>query len=255
MKPPPARPAVPEIVAHRGDAQHFPENTEPALEAALRLGLRHVEFDVQLSADGVPYVIHDAALERTTRAVGDIRMMHAGQLDGVDAGEPLRFGSRHAGTRLPRLAAVAELLAGFPGARAFVELKRASLVHHGREPCVERTLAAIDRVRDRCIAISFDAEACRIARMAGGLPVGWVLDGAPEARLSVLDDLHPEYAFCDLRFLPGDARLPQGPWSWVVYEVEDAATALALAARGTAMVESMAPASLLASLAATGTPA
>ena len=39
--------------------------------------------------------------------------------------------------------AVAALMAGFPKARAFVELKRASLVHHGRQHCVERSLAAL----------------------------------------------------------------------------------------------------------------
>ena len=75
MKPAPARPDPPEIVAHRGDAEHFPENSLPALEAAWRLGLRFAEFDVQLSADGVPYVIHDASLDRTTGSSGDLRLM------------------------------------------------------------------------------------------------------------------------------------------------------------------------------------
>ncbi|MGQ0429746.1 MAG: glycerophosphodiester phosphodiesterase family protein [Gammaproteobacteria bacterium] len=255
MQPPPPRPVVPEIVAHRGDAEHFPENTLPALEAALRLGLRHVEFDVQLSADSVPYVIHDASLERTTRGVGDIRLMRSGQLDGLDAGEPARFGSRHAGTRLPRLAAVPEMLRRFPGALAFVEVKRASLAHHGHSHCIARILAALAGVEDRCIVISFDAEACRVARAAGGMPVGWVLDGTPQARLAVLEDLRPEYAFCDLQLLPGDAPPPQGPWTWAVYEVTDAAMALSLSARGIALVESMAPARLLGELAAAAVPA
>ncbi|MGQ0384556.1 MAG: glycerophosphodiester phosphodiesterase family protein [Gammaproteobacteria bacterium] len=255
MNPPSARPAIPGIVAHRGDAEHFPENTLPALEAALKLGLSHVEFDVQLSADSVPYVIHDAGLERTTRAVGDIRLMHAGQLDGVDAGEPARFGTHHAGTRLPRLTAVAELLRNYPAARAFVEVKRASLVHHGHPHCIARILAALSAVQDRCVVISFDAEACRVARAAGGIPVGWVLDDAPSARLAVLEDLRPEYAFCDLRLLPGDAPPPKGPWTWAVYEVTDAATALALFARGIALVESMAPARLLRELAPAAGPA
>ena len=100
----------PAIVAHRGDAEHHPENTLPALAAAWRR-LEFAEFDVQLSADGVPFVIHDTGLERTTRGAGDIRLMMSGQLDGVDAGEPARFGARHAGTPLPRLSAVAGLMA------------------------------------------------------------------------------------------------------------------------------------------------
>jgi glycerophosphoryl diester phosphodiesterase len=89
----------PAIVAHRGDAEHFPENTLPALEAAWRRGIVHVEFDVQLSADGVPFVIHDASLERTTHGTGDVRLTMSGQLDGIDAGDPARFGARMPGRR------------------------------------------------------------------------------------------------------------------------------------------------------------
>jgi glycerophosphoryl diester phosphodiesterase len=255
LKPPPARPQVPEIVAHRGDVEHFPENTLPALEAAWRLGLRFVEFDVQLSADLVPYVIHDASLARTTQASGDLRLMHSGQLDGIDAGEPARFGTRHAGTRLPRLASVVELMRDIPQAHAFVEIKRASLAHHGHAQCVARILEALDGVRDRCVAISFDAEACRVARATGRLPVGWVLHETPQASLAALEDLRPEYAFCDQRLLPPSGPLPQGPWSWAVYEVQDAATATKLRSQGVALVETMAPARLMREMAAGAEPA
>ena len=250
MTPPRARPDISEIVAHRGDAEHFPENSLPALESAWGGGLRHAEFDVQLAADGVPYVIHDAALDRTTHATGDLRMMTSGQLDGIDAGEPSRFGRRHNGTRLPRLSAVAELMAGFPAAQAFVEIKRASLVHHGHAHCIERILAALDGMLDRCTVISFDAQACRMARAACGMPIGWVLDDEPASQLAALEDLRPEYVFCDHRRLGTGASVPGGPWTWVVYEVRSAAQAIELRRRGIAMVESMVPHSLRRELAA-----
>ena len=64
MKSTPARLYVPEIVAHRGDAEHFPENTLPALESAVQLGSRYGEVDVQLTSDRVPVVFHDADLAR-----------------------------------------------------------------------------------------------------------------------------------------------------------------------------------------------
>ncbi len=249
MKPRPASPDVPEIVAHRGDAEHFPENTLPALESAWRQGLRHVEFDVQLSADGVPYLLHDASLDRTTRASGDLRLMTSGQLDGVDAGEPLRFGSRHVGTRLPRLAAVAGIMEELPDARAFVEIKRASLAHHGHAHCIDRILGALAPVLERCIAISFDADACRAARAAGGLPVGWVLDAQPESLRPSLDALLPEYVFCDHRRLHPGTAMPEGAWTWVAYEVADAGLARELYRRGVAMVETMAPLRLRSDLA------
>ena len=59
-----------ELVAHRGHALEFPENTLPAFESALQLGVRWLELDVQLSSDHVPMVLHDATLERTTAATG-----------------------------------------------------------------------------------------------------------------------------------------------------------------------------------------
>lgn len=256
MTPPPARPDLPEIVAHRGDAEHFPENSLPGLEAAWQGGLRYAEFDVQLSADSVPYVIHDARLDRTTNATGDLRFLLSDLLDGVDAGEPRRFGALHAGTRLPRLAEVANLMASHIGARAFVEIKRASIAHHGRERCLERILAALAAVLDRCILISFDAEACRLARIMGGGPIGWVIEGEPARQSAGLETLRPEFAFCDHRRLPATAALPAGCWAWTVYEVTDAPLALALHARGVDFVESMTPLRLRAELAsglATGT--
>jgi len=240
---------LPAIVAHRGDAEHFPENSLPALAAAWRR-FEFAEFDVQLSADGVPFVIHDADLGRTTRGAGDVRFTTSGRLDGVDAGEPARFGSRHAGTALPRLAAVAALMADLGGARAFVEVKRASLAHHGRAPCIEKILAAIEPVRGRCAVISFDADACRLARATGKVPVGWVLDGDPFQLRPVLELMRPEYVFCDHRRMPAGRPLPAGPWTWVAYEVTEAALALDLAARGVGMVESMAPLRLADELAA-----
>jgi glycerophosphoryl diester phosphodiesterase len=243
---------LPAIVAHRGDAEHFPENTLPALEAAWRRGIAHVEFDVQVSADGVPFVIHDASLERTTRCAGDVRLTMSGQLDGVDAGEPARFGCTHAGTALPRLSAVAGLMAGMPDAHAFVEVKRASLVHHGRAHCIERVLAAIAPVLDRCVVISFDADAVRLARTAAQVRIGWVLDGDPAQLRSLLDLMNPEFVFCDHRRLPVGRAPPAGGWTWVAYEVTDATLALDLAGRGIAMVESMAPLRLSAELTARG---
>jgi glycerophosphoryl diester phosphodiesterase len=239
---------LPAVVAHRGDAEHFPENSLPALAAAWR-HLEFAEFDVQLSADGVPFVLHDTGLERTTRGAGDVRLLMSGQLDGVDASEPSRFGGRHTGTALPRLTAVAGLMEDLPKARAFVEVKRASLVHHGRRQCIEKTLAAIEPVRERCVLISFDADACRLARAAGKLPVGWVLDADPVQLRPVLELMQPEFVFCDHRRMPHARALPAGPWTWVAYEVKDAALARDLAARGVGMVESMVPLRLAGELA------
>ncbi|MFM2287572.1 MAG: hypothetical protein RL684_715, partial [Pseudomonadota bacterium] len=60
------------LVAHRGNAAECPENTLPAFQSALQLGVRFLELDVQLSRDGVPIVIHDHLLARTTGLPGSV---------------------------------------------------------------------------------------------------------------------------------------------------------------------------------------
>jgi glycerophosphoryl diester phosphodiesterase len=54
------------IIAHRGASGSAPENTIAAFERAVRQGADAIELDVRLTADGVPVVLHDATLDRTT---------------------------------------------------------------------------------------------------------------------------------------------------------------------------------------------
>lgn len=61
-----------QIAAHRGGADLWPENTEAAFRGALSLGVEQIEFDVQLSADGVPVIFHDATLDRMTDGSGPL---------------------------------------------------------------------------------------------------------------------------------------------------------------------------------------
>jgi len=60
-------------IAHRGAALHFPENTLAAIDGADALGAHSVEVDVMLSEDGVPVVIHDPTVDRTTDGEGLVR--------------------------------------------------------------------------------------------------------------------------------------------------------------------------------------
>ena len=53
------------LVAHRGYAAAWPENTEPALKAAVAAGASMLEFDVQMTRDGVPVLLHDETFART----------------------------------------------------------------------------------------------------------------------------------------------------------------------------------------------
>ena len=100
MAPWPAYP-LPRWIAHRGGGALAPENTLAGIELAARLGYRAVEFDVMLSADGVPVLIHDETLERTTNGHGPVAALPWSVLAGLDAGSSLH--PAYAGVGIPRL--------------------------------------------------------------------------------------------------------------------------------------------------------
>ena len=93
---------LPFAIAHRGASGTAPENTCVAATKARRLGCRWIEVDVQLSADGIPVVIHDHTLERTTNGHGPVAAATAAQLSALDAGQ--WFAPTFAGEPVPTLA-------------------------------------------------------------------------------------------------------------------------------------------------------
>lgn len=74
----------PLIIAHRGASAVAPENTIAAFEAAIQAGADGIEFDVRLTRDGVPVVIHDETLYRTVGVRGRVADMTFGQLSQFD---------------------------------------------------------------------------------------------------------------------------------------------------------------------------
>ncbi|MGE3273679.1 MAG: glycerophosphodiester phosphodiesterase [Vicinamibacterales bacterium] len=114
----------PLVFAHRGGARLAPENTMAAFAHGLALGADGLECDVHLSRDGVPIVIHDATLDRTTDGHGPVARLTAAELAAVDACCRFRdeAGAPFAGPRagVPTLA---QVLAAFPGTRLIIEMK------------------------------------------------------------------------------------------------------------------------------------
>jgi glycerophosphoryl diester phosphodiesterase len=80
------RVSYPRIIAHRCGGALAPENSLAGLTAAARLGCRAVEFDVMLTADGVPILMHDETLERTTRCQGRVADL---TFAAIRAGDPV----------------------------------------------------------------------------------------------------------------------------------------------------------------------
>lgn len=233
------------LVAHRGNARDFPENTLPALQSAIDLGVRFLEFDIQLSADGVPVVLHDVELARTAGTPGSVFEMTAADLAALEVPEKERFGDRHRGVRIPLLQDVVELLAEKREITVFAEIKRASLRRFGQGVVVPRVLEVLKPLRTRCVIISFDLPAIHMARQHGGFQIGWCLSEYDAHSRLKFEALKPEFLFCDHETLPREGRLWRGPWRWAIYEVDRIELALDLADRGADFIETMAVAPMI----------
>ncbi len=122
--PPVFASARPLVFAHRGGSKIGPENTLLALTRGMAAGADGVECDVRLAADGVPVLIHDATLDRTTGASGPVHVHTSVALGAMDA--TCRFAPPEASWAVPApegLPTLAAALARFPAARVIVELK------------------------------------------------------------------------------------------------------------------------------------
>ena len=101
--------SIPRLIGHRGAKASAPENTLAAFARAREEGAAWVEFDVKLTLDGVPVVIHDETLERTTNGHGAVRETSLAGLKRLDAGS--WFGPAFKGERVPTLVETLDLFA------------------------------------------------------------------------------------------------------------------------------------------------
>ena len=225
------------VYAHRGASAEAPENTFAAFRRALDAGADGIEMDVHLASDGVPVVIHDDTLERTTDGTGAVAAHRAAQLRALDAGS--WFGPRFAGEPLPTLEEALRLLAG--RLRINLEVKEA-----------RAGLAVLDLLRyfpaAEVVVSSFDhALLAALRRTAPDLPLA-VLQEAGNwhralARAAALRAcaFHPHVDLVSRPLLAACRRLQLPVFAWTV---DDAGQARALARAGVAGVFSNDPAGL-----------
>ncbi|HBX81986.1 MAG: glycerophosphodiester phosphodiesterase [Propionibacteriaceae bacterium] len=157
------------IWAHRGDRVSLPENTLPAFARAMEVGADGVEFDVQLASDGVPVVIHDETVDRTTNGTGRVMDLTSAALGALDAG----LDGVHAG--VPTLAEVLDLLAP-SRLRINIELKNSVEPYPGLEEAVVRLVVERGLV-DRVVYSSFNHDSLAVlVAMKTGSEVGVLVD-------------------------------------------------------------------------------
>lgn len=168
-----------EIIAHRGGAILWAENSMAAFRGAISAGADAVECDVHLSADGEAMIMHDATLDRTSSGRGPVAERSAAELAAVKL---ISAG----GEGLPRLSDLLGLVAeGSAGLQVEVKANR-----QGRpDPALlAHTLSELDRfgLRARTEIIVFEAEIAAAAVQAGGLRnVAWLFGASTFRQLGV----------------------------------------------------------------------
>jgi glycerophosphoryl diester phosphodiesterase len=208
-------------IGHRGAAGEAPENTLASFDLAWRQGVDGIEFDVHLSSDGIPVVIHDARLHRTTSGSGWVREHRASVLRRLDAGSwfnrryRLRARERYAGARIPLLAEVLQWVKARQ-CLAFVEIKDPGT------DVAAKVLREIDRAGVWHLArvVSFDVVVLQQAKQLHtpvllGLDFSSRLLAIRRARALGVDLLLPHWAIASRRFIRRAHResLQVIPWT------------------------------------------
>lgn len=229
---------IPRIVAHRGDARGFPENTFKAFSAAIEAGVSHVELDVQLSRDGQPMIIHDPSLQRTCGLADRVWERDADVLARIDAGFGFSPAQRGFQTQIPALSALPQFAEHCPHVTWFVEIKQQSIERFGLEETTDAVISALGRSR-ACI-ISFNAKVPAHVREHSDMQTGWVITDYDQDGQALAESLRPDFLFCNHEKLGNPVQLWPGAWQWVFYEVTAPSLARSLGQAGAEFVETMA---------------
>jgi glycerophosphoryl diester phosphodiesterase len=212
------------VVGHRGAAGHRPENTLSSFEAALELGADAIELDVHLSRDGMPIVIHDHAVDRTTNGHGPVAELTVGELKGLEV---------RGGGKIPTLDEVLRWARG--RTRVVIELKGSE-----NPNLVPTTLARVHEfgLVEDTLLISFDHLALKLARASesrirtGALYFGRLVDSISVAIASGADALCPQWSTVDARLVAEARSAGLAVCVWTANEPDDVRAALALGIDG-----------------------
>ena len=169
-------------VAHRGYPKRYPENTLVSYRAAVELSYSHLELDVQLSKDGVPVVIHDPSVDRTTDGKGQVRDLTLAELKEF----------RIAGTEeIPTLEEALLLLKD--KLIVDIELKQMGDLYPGLERAVLDTVKRLD-MREQTFLTSFDHYSLSRAReLDDRMELGVINHGTSPALFPFMKDIRCRY--------------------------------------------------------------
>jgi len=239
----------PPVVAHRGLAARYPENTLVAFRAALEAGASYLEVDLQLSADGVAFVHHDWDTQRICGVPGVVGDQPAAVLSSLRAGFSARFGEEFQDEPLPTLTDLCALLALWPDVTVFLEIKPQSVERFGAEAVLDAILPHAELLGERAVLLSFSTEVLSAARDRSPLPRGVACERHADLESSVVEAIDPRHVFCDVNHLPSTGPLAIEGRTLTVWEVVDPDLSRELLDRGVDLIESFSCDTLIKALA------
>ncbi|MBE9914365.1 glycerophosphodiester phosphodiesterase [Paenibacillus donghaensis] len=208
-------------VAHRGFSGKAPENTMAAFRMAIAEPyVQWMEIDTQLTIDGIPVVIHDFSLDRTTNGSGKVKDYTWQQLLRLDAGS--WKGRAFHGERIPSLDEVLRLSCG--RMRLNIELKTSGNMYPGLEYAVIERIASYHMEKD-IVLTSFDEGALRrVKEIHPELATGLIIDARPKDLVDRLQSL--ECSFLSIGYSHPDyelvAKLKEAGITTMAWTVDDA---------------------------------
>jgi len=222
-------------IAHRGAGRLAPENTLAAFRLGAAHGYRMIECDVKLSADGVPFLLHDSTLERTSNGHGIAGEQPWSALAQLDAGAWHSRG--YAGEPLPTLEAVVRFCLA-NRLLLDIEIKPTPGVGRRTGEIVAQQVARLWTATDLAppLLTSFSTESLEGARAAQpGLPRGLLLDALREGWLAAAQGLDCASIICNYALWNADAvdRVHAAGMRALSYTVNDEAVASWLSGLGT----------------------
>ncbi|WP_028796205.1 glycerophosphodiester phosphodiesterase family protein [Thalassobaculum salexigens] len=213
----PARPFTPpRLIGHRGAKALAPENTLGSIRAAKAAGAAWVEIDAKLAGDGVPVLMHDASLDRTTDVQGPVVARGSAELATVDAGN---------GEGVPTLAQCLALCREI-GLGLDLEIKPDAGTGSATARAVLAVLAAEGwGPEDPIVITSFSRNALRVVRDAAPDYIrGLLLTGRPADWREAARDLAVDAVIPGTRDVLGPedvTAIVAGGWLPMVYTVND----------------------------------
>ena len=231
------------LVAHRGYASRYPENSLLAVERALHLGARFVEVDIQLTADAQPVLYHDRDMKRLSDAENAIHLLTYDELSRYSLHNPVMFGDRFADEPIAHLQQLINLMLMHPQVTFFIEFKRIALENFGLEQTLKSTLPLLELVRSQAVLISYSEGMVRDAALQGWR-TGLVRDHFPERDWHSRFPVVPEYLFLNYTDI-GDRLIQEEKQHWpgvqlALFEVTEASAARSWLLQGADLVETFA---------------